>query len=88
MTLIERARQFLATRRQAYRKIFAGPYSEIVLQDLAVYCFARHSPKLNDTDLAIAEGRRQVWNRIASHLNLTEEQCWQLYDGRADVQEG
>lgn len=28
------------------------------------------------------DGRREVWNRIASHLNLTSEQLWALYDGR------
>lgn len=85
MTLIERARRFLATRRQAYRRTLNGPVAEIVLKDLAVFCFARHSAKFeNDRDYFLAEGRRQVWNRIASHLNLTEEQCWQLYDGREE----
>jgi hypothetical protein len=33
----------------------------------------------------MAEGRRQVWQRIAEHTNLTEKELWDLYDGRQDV---
>jgi hypothetical protein len=28
------------------------------------------------------DGRREVWLRIASHLNLTEEQLWELYGSK------
>jgi len=31
------------------------------------------------------DGRREVWLRIAHHLNLPEAQLWALYDGRSDV---
>ena len=31
------------------------------------------------------EGRRAVWLRIQEHLQLPEEELWNLYDGRVDV---
>ena len=30
---------------------------------------------------AVAEGRREVWLRIAQHLNLSEENLWRAYGG-------
>ena len=85
MDIIERARRFLVTRRQAYRRTFSGPVADIVLRDLATVCFAHTSPKCaTEREHADADGRRWVWLRIQEHLQLTEEQLWNLYDGRAE----
>ena len=86
MSLLGKARLFLATRRYAFRQTFAGPYADIVLKDLATFCFANQSTfNVNDRAHVLAEGRREVWLRIANHLNMTPDQLWALYDGRADV---
>jgi hypothetical protein len=78
----------LSTRRYAYRQTFKGPYPETVLADLATFCFAHNSPTFKtDREHFMAEGRRQVWQRIAAHLNLTETQAWEYFDGRIDVPE-
>ena len=90
MTFLDRARRFLATRRYAYQATFKGPLAEQVLADLADFCFARSSTFHKDMtreQCLTAQGRREVWLRIAHHLNLTEDQLWQFYDGRQDVSE-
>jgi hypothetical protein len=85
MSLLDRARTFLSTRRHAYRQTFAGPLSEIVLRDLASFCFANNTTFIaDDRAHALAEGRRQVWIRIANHLNLSPDELWSLYDGREE----
>lgn len=72
----------LAGRRYAYRATFKGPLAEEVLEDLARFCRANESTfHENDRAHVLAEGRREVWLRIARHLNLTEDQLWTLYSG-------
>jgi len=81
--LIEKARQWLFARRYAYRATFNGPLAEDVLRDLAKFCRATRSTFAeNDRAHALAEGRREVWLRIQEHLNLTDDELWNLYDGR------
>jgi uncharacterized protein (DUF2461 family) len=88
LSLISRARKWLSTRRYAYRQTFSHPYSDVVLHDLATFCFAHKSPSFKtDREYIMAEGRRQVWLRIAAHLQLNEEQTWDYFDGRIDVPE-
>lgn len=71
---------FLARRRTAYVRTFTGPFSDEVLADLAKFCRANESCFHADPRVhAVAEGRREVWLRIAKHLNLTDEQLWTLY---------
>lgn len=80
MNLIDRARNFLFRRRTAYIKTFQGPFAEEVLADLARFCRANQTTFHSDPRVhAVAEGRREVWLRISQHLNLTDEQLWQLY---------
>lgn len=73
----------LFERRHAYRTTFGGPLGKEVLADLAKFCRA-HSPTFHEDPRAhaLAEGRREVRLRIANHMNLTEQQLWDLYDGR------
>lgn len=84
MNLIDRARNYLARRRTAYVKTFQGPFGEEVLADLAKFCRANQSAFHADPRAhALIEGRREVFYRIAKHLNLSDEQLWKLY-GHAD----
>lgn len=75
----------LGERRYAYRKTFQGPLAETVLKDLARFCFAHKSTMHTDPRAhAMLEGRREVWLRVAHHMNLSPEELWKLYDGRED----
>lgn len=83
---IQRARDFLAGRRHAYRRLFSieNQDAQLVLRDLAKFCRAHETTVTPDARAsAILEGRREVWLRIANHLQLDEETLWRLYDGRA-----
>jgi hypothetical protein len=84
--LIEQAKRFLFRRRYAYRATFNGPLAEEVLMDLAKFCRACESTFDADPRVhAALEGRREVWLRLVSHLNLSEDDLWKLMDGRPDV---
>lgn len=79
---LESAKQFLFGRRHQYRMCFNSPPGENVLRDLAVFCRAGQSTfHDNERVQSKLDGRREVWLRIAHHLNLNEAQLWQLYDG-------
>lgn len=74
------AQAFLAERRTDYVRTFATPHGEKVLQDLAKFCRANESCFHADPRVhAVAEGRREVWLRIAQHLQLNDQQLWGLY---------
>jgi hypothetical protein len=82
---VEKAKRFLFARRYSYRQIFSGPPGEAVLRDLAVFCRAGESTfHDNERVQSKLDGRREVFLRISAHLNLTEAQLWELYDGRAE----
>ena len=84
-TTLEQDDQFLKDRRIAYNHALdpRTPHGKMVLEDLADFCFANKSTMHSDARAqAAAEGRRDVWLRIQYHLNLTDEQFWELY-GRA-----
>ena len=59
-----------------------SPAADIVLSDLAAYCYARKPTlKVSQVDqhtdplaMAFAEGRRDVFNRIVAMCNLTSDQ--------------
>ncbi|MEO2141048.1 MAG: hypothetical protein ABGX63_02585 [bacterium] len=66
---------FLRHRGQAYTRLFQGVHSEVVLADLAKFCRANESTFNPDPRLeGVLQGRREVWLRIANHLNLTEDE--------------
>lgn len=80
MTLIQKLRDFISYRRNAYVKTFTGPVADIVLEDLARFCRAHATTFSVDARAhAVAEGRREVWLRIQNQLRLTDEQLWALY---------
>lgn len=79
--LIDKAREFLNGRRAAYRATFLNPRGEEVLADLAAFCRANEPTFDPDPRVhAILEGRREVWLRIQRHLQLTEDQLWDLHN--------
>lgn len=79
--LVSRARSFLFGRRQAYQSTFTGPVAEEVLRDLAKFCRAHESTANADPHIAARlDGRRECFLRIQHHLNLTQEQLWNLYN--------
>lgn len=84
--LVEKARRFLMRRRHNYRLAFLSPPGQEVLRDLAAFCRANETTFHQDARLhAVAEGRREVWLRIANHLNMPPDELWALYTRRDDV---
>jgi hypothetical protein len=81
--VVRRTHAFLMGRRTAYQQVFQGVHGEKVLADLAKFCRAHQSTAHADPHVAARlDGRREVWLRIAEHLNLSADQLWALYDGR------
>jgi len=84
--------QRLFKRRQSYLRLFldgdgkANPTAEIVLADLKRFCRAETSTAvvspvskaIDPLAMAMAEGRREVWNRIQSHLHMADREITQL----------
>lgn len=82
MTKPTEAQRFLAQRRTAYIRTFDTPFGAEVLADLAKFCRAQESTFHPDARVhAVAEGRREVWLRIAQHLNLSENDLWRAFGG-------
>ena len=81
----------LRDRVGAYRAIFWSPATvegqdsaltpaaERVLADLARICYVnKTTASANPTQMAIAEGRRQVWLHIQAQLALTDAQVHRI----------
>ena len=69
-------------RRQNYGVTFNSVAGQNVLMDLAEFCRANTSCFHADPRLhALAEGRREVWLRIANHINLKEHELFTLLSG-------
>ena len=83
-SLVQKAREYLDRRRRAYLTTFSGPVADEVLRDLAQFCRAHETTFHADARAsALLEGRREVWLRIAQHLNLDADRLWHLY-GKVD----
>lgn len=80
MNIAQLVREYISRRRTAYVKVFAGPFGDEVLADLAKFCRANDTTFHADPRVhAALEGRREVFLRIARHLNLGDEQLWALH---------
>lgn len=80
MNIVQAAREYISRRRTAYVKTFDGPFGDEVLADLAKFCRANETAFHTDPRVhAALEGRREVFLRIARHLQLTDEQLWALH---------
>lgn len=80
------------TRRMSYRRAFLDEKGGLradakpALADLKRFCCAdkttiRVSPTTGQIDpyaMAVAEGRREVWNRIQQHLQITDDDLFNL----------
>lgn len=89
-------------KRQAYRRMFLDqegrvrPDAEIVLADLKKFCRAVTptvvvspvSKTIDPIAMAMAEGRREVWNRLMAHLYLEDKILLNLRDPNIDNQQG
>jgi len=82
MSLLDDAKRLLANRSLAYRRIFRGhgADTDLVLSDLAKFCRASETTYHLDQRMSdVLIGRREVFLRIAHHLELTEHELWGLY---------
>ena len=85
---IEKTKSFLFARQQAYQQVFnpESVFAKRVLGDLAKFCRAEESSFHQDPRIhAVLEGRREVWLRIANHMNMTPDEIWKQY-GRSDLE--
>jgi hypothetical protein len=72
---------FLRQRQRAYQLAFSQPAGQAVLRDLAKFCRAQETCFHADPRVhAALEGRREVFLRIAKHMNLTPEQLYTLIE--------
>lgn len=96
--MITAIREKLFRRRLAYRRIFLGgdgrigPEAQVVLNDLSRFCRATSttalvspvSKQIDPFAMAMAEGRREVWNRIMEHLHVDERQVFSISEGQGE----
>ena len=83
--MLDRVRDFLRTRGQDYRQTFKGVHGERVLSDLAKFCRAHDTTFNADARMeGILQGRREVWLRIAKHLNMTEDELWNHFNPQGE----
>lgn len=69
-------------RRRAYKAAFSGPDGQKVLADLRRFCRATlPTADVNNVHTTyLLEGRREVFLRILSHLQLTEDDVYKLIE--------
>ena len=78
----DKLRAVFSTRQRYYQQTFKGPVAKEVLRDLSRFCRANVSTfHENDRAHCLAEGRREVWLRIANHLHLTPDELYRLTVG-------
>jgi hypothetical protein len=86
MSLKDEAKDVLRNRALSYQRVFLkkGVDTDRVLVDLATFCRA-HASTFHGVQ-AISDrldGRREVWLRIQHHLQLTDDQLWNLYGNKS-----
>lgn len=75
----DRLKDFINKRKQAYHAVFDTPAGRIVLADLERFCRGTSSTFHPDARIAATlDGRREVFLRVNEHLNLTQEQLFEL----------
>lgn len=75
----------LRDRQMAYIDLFGDRKNksvQIVLDDLKAFCRAMETTFHQDPRVhALAEGRREVFMRIADHINMDIEDLYERYSG-------
>lgn len=87
-SVLDRAFAFISRRKSDYCAVFdrESVSANRVLIDLSRFCRANESCFHEDPRAhAVLEGRREVFLRIAQHLELDQEALWKLY-GRKDLE--
>lgn len=76
----------LFKRKSAYQQTFKGQPGQQVLADLRRFCRATlpTADVNNEKTTYLLEGRREVWLRIMSHLQLTDEDIYNLNEDLSD----
>jgi hypothetical protein len=90
VSVLERAREWLRSRQLAYQRVFLGHGidTDIVLKDLAKFCRAHESTfHIEHSASDRLDGRREVWLRIQQHLQLTDQQLWDIYGNKSLTKE-
>lgn len=83
--VVQYVKGFLRSRKRAYVETFDNPVGHRVLKDISRFCRAHKTTMHVDPRMhAVLEGRREVWLRIQSHLQLDDERLWQLYGKDSD----
>lgn len=69
-------------RKNTYQKTFNCPLGKEVLADLKRFCYAvvPTADVENPYVTYLREGRREVWLRIMSHLQLTDDDVYSLFE--------
>jgi len=72
----------LIERQAAYKRTFDGPEAQKVLADLRRFCRADvPTADVNNPNVTyLLEGRREVWLRIMSHLQMTDDDIYNLVE--------
>lgn len=75
-------RDFVHRRKRDYVFTFRTEAGKRVLQDLAKFCRANETTfRADPREHAVLEGRREVFLRIANHMNLSTEQLYAIQGG-------
>ncbi len=77
----EPAKAFLASRANAYKRVFALDNHDVqlILTDLMKFCRVMESTFHPDPRIAAQlDGRREVFLRLQQHLHLSHDQLWAL----------
>jgi hypothetical protein len=77
-----RLNPFVRYRQSAYRKTFESPEGRKVLADLRRFCrMTQPTADVNNPNTTyLLEGRREVFLRILAHLQLTDEDVYNLIE--------
>lgn len=73
-------------RHRAYKNVFETPEGEIILADLAKFCGASQPNFHVDPGvMAMREGRREVFLRIMSQLNINLKRVIEIENKQGDL---
>ncbi len=74
--------------KRSYTDVFRSPVGQVVLKDLAQFCYATESTFHTDPRIdAYQQGMKAVWENIQRRLNLTAEEIYSLARGGRISQE-
>lgn len=84
--MINRIKSALFGRSHSYKGTFNTVHGKAVLADLKRFCHAVTPTANIDNPNAtyVAEGRREVWLRIMAHLNLSDQDIYELIEDTND----